>query len=223
MGTTGGSGIGNDLHAVSLSASGDYAVAAESINEVAFGFYREFETPLRMYDLGDTVSAVSMAPDGSWIALAGTYSGIIRRFEVPPSTVVDVAVPIAYRILDDDIDVIANTVGGNTFSVDYWVIKPGRAALLAETWEMWAYVGGTLIPPQNAICAGPMTWGYSHNLGDGNAIVTGTRQIAPPQCLESSISSVDLFLLHSDLDHQPSSTELADDSATLAAVQFGVP
>lgn len=223
QGTTGSYGVGNFLGACAISASGSYILAAEANNHLAFGYTRYDDRLLRSYDLDDTVGCVDISPDGSWIMLGGTYTGTIRRFEVAPMEIIDVPFPLTYRVIDDAFDVFAQLVGGTTFDVHYSLLKPGRAATLKENWEMWAVAGGGLIPPQNVLCTGSMTWSWTHALGDGNAEIHGSRQLSPPQCLESSISSIDQFELHAEVDDQPTAQDLSDDSATLATITFGSP
>ena len=87
-------------------------------------------------------------------------------------------------------------------------------------WALPALGAGGFIPP-GTLCLGDTEWTYDQNLADGNQVITGTRQISPPQCLESAISSIDLFLLHAELHDEPSNFELSDDSETLATVQVG--
>ena len=223
QGTTGSYGVGNFLRASAISGTGSYILAAEANNYLAFSYYRYDDRLLRSYDLDDTVGCVDISPDGSWVMLGGTFSGIIRRFEVAPLEIIDVPVPLTYRIIDDDINVIAQIIGGTKFNVQYSLLKPGRAATLKEDWEMWGVLGGVLIPPQNILCTGAMTWSWTHSLADGNVEMHGSRQISPPQCLESSISSIDMFVLHAEANDQPTNNDLSDDSATLATIQLGSP
>lgn len=219
-------GIGNYLRAVALSADGAYIAAGDYIYGHAFSFYRELTQPFRMYDLAndyDSVGHVSLSPDGSWIML-GSTGGEILRIEVAPAEIIRVTNPVTYRIIDDDVDAIAQLIGGTQFNVDHWLLKPGRAANLEEKWSLWvipAMGAGGLIPPSLNICVGTKEWNYPQNLPDGNQIVTGTRQLSPPQCLESTISSIDLFILHAELVDSPTKFEASDDSETLANVQVG--
>jgi hypothetical protein len=106
-------------------------------------------------------------------------------------------------------------------NIDYWVLKPGRAATLSEEWEMWAYSGGVLIPPNSGLCSGSMSWSYTQALSDGNRIVKNSRSLKPPQCLSSNISTIDAFYLLADLDDQPSGKGLSEDEALLANIQIG--
>jgi len=223
QGTTGYYGVGNFLRACAISGNGSYLLAAEANNHLAFSYTRYDHRLLRSYDLDDTVGCVDISPDGSWIMLGGTFSGTIRRFEVAPMEIVDVPVPLTYRVIDDDVDVMAQIVGGTQFDVRYSLLKPGRAATLREGWEMWAAAGGVPIPPQSVLCTGQTTWNWTQTLGDGNVEMHGSRTVSPPQCLESGISGIDLFVLHAEADDQPTGNDLSDDSATLATIQFGSP
>jgi|GEM_PF-2571130 len=221
------SGVGNFLHAVDISADGSYALAAEYIYNYAFSFYREFNLPLRVYHLAggaDGIQAVDLSPDGEWIMLGSVYNGEILRLEVAPAEIIEVDVPLSYNIIDDAVDDMAGLIGGDKFNVDYWIIKPGRAAVLTENWALWAMPAmgaGGVIPPGLNLCTGDKEWTYNQNLGDGNAVVSGTRQIDAPQCLESYISSIDLFFLVAGLNDAPSSRDLSEDEAILANVQVG--
>ena len=218
-------GIGNYLHAVALSSDGSYLAAGDYVYGHAFSFYREFNQPFRMYDLAydyDSVGEVDISPDGSWIMLGSVYNGEILRIEVAPVEIIRVQVPITYRVAEP-FDEIAELIGGTQFDVDYWILKPGRAAHFEENWSMWALPAmgaGGVIPP-GTFCTGDTEWTYDQNLADGNQVITGTRQLSPPQCLESTVSTIDLFLLHAELHDQPTNTELSDDSETLATVQVG--
>lgn len=187
---------------------------------MAFSYYRNHaEGPVRSYDLDDTVNCVDLAPDGSWVILGGTYDGIIRRFEVAPIELVRVPVPLTDRVLG--LDQPAQLIGGSQFDVQYTIAKPGRGATLKEEWGMWAQAAGVLLPPGSPFCTGTKTWSWTQTLGNGNVETGGTRQIIPPQCLGSSISSIDLFVLEAELNDPPSSNDLSEDSATLATVQIG--
>jgi len=220
------SGIGNNLHAAAISADGSYMLAGDYVYNYAFSLYREFQTPFRLYHLAgsaDSVGAVDLSPDGSWIMLGSVYNVEILRLEVAPVEIIKVDIPLSYTIINDTVDEIASLLGGDKFNVDYWIIKPGRAATLKGNWSIWAMpdMGAALIPPNSIICVGDMEWSYEHTLSDDNTVVSGTRQIEPPQCLESVISSIDYFTLFAELDDKPSNTDLSDDYALLINVQVG--
>jgi hypothetical protein len=134
---------------------------------------------------------------------------------------VRVSVPLAATVVDDSIDEIVRLTGGDRFEVEYWVLKPGRAARVEERWALWALSAGIPIPPLDILCTGDRQWLYAHDLPDGDRIVTGTRELEPPRCLESQISSLEAFLLKADLQDQPSTRALSTGSAILAHVQVG--
>lgn len=222
LGTTGLYGIGNFLRASAISDNGSYLFAAEAGNHQAFGLSRYASRITRTYDLGETVGAVDISPDGSWLMLGGSFpAGVIRRFEIAPVELTNVDIPLTYRILNDQVDELAELIGGTEFSVDYRLLKPGRAAQLEDVWSLWAIQGGVLIPPSVPICQGQKVWKWTHDLEDGNVELSETRKLEPPQCLESQISSIDLFLLEAKNTDAPQEETLSVDSSLLATVQIG--
>lgn len=68
-----------------------------------------------------------------------------------------------------------------------------------------------------------MEWRYEQDLADGNQVITGTRQISPPQCLGSAYSTIDLLYLYAKLYDEPSRRELSQDypPEIVATVQLG--
>jgi hypothetical protein len=215
-------GCGNYLQALALSSDGSYIAAGAYVYNYAFSFYREFNFPLRMYALEDWAPpVVDVSPDGSWIMLGGTQE--VLRIEVAPSEVIRVQFPLTYRIWDTALDEYIEPIGGGHFDVDYWILKPGRAATLTEEWSIWAYSGGVIIPPNPLVCKGDMEWRYGQDLADGNQVITGTRQISPPQCLGSAYSTIDFLYLDAKLYDEPSHTELSQDypPEIVATVQLG--
>jgi hypothetical protein len=218
-------GVSGDVNGVRMSADGNYVSAAAYVYGYVHNFYRTLSEPFRVVHLSntvDSVGALDISPDGSWISYGGlsSQSGEFVRMEVAPAEFVTVDFPLTFRVSDPPANELVEIIGGDKFKVDYLIIKPGRAANLDQQWAMWAYSGGLVIPPNDILCSGTMEWSFNQNLADGNQIITGTHELEPPQCLQSSVSTIDYFYLVDELTDDPSDKELSDDSAILATVQI---
>lgn len=217
-------GVGNYIYASAISSDGNFFVAGDWVYGHAFTFHKSFNVPYRMYDFQDdydATAAVSISPDGSWIVMGSSFYGEVARFELAPFERIIAANHLTYSIKDENASGLAELIGGDKFKIDYFIAKPGRAAHLKENWDLWTSSGGAIFPPVKYLCSGDNSWTYDHNMSDGFQEESGRREIDPPQCLSSQISSVDFFLLKSNLKDEPSDKDLFYDSVILANVQVG--
>ncbi len=173
-----------------------------------------YNTPNPLYGL----TAVDLSPDGSWVMLGGA-DGTIQRYEVAPALFVKAQMELTYNVVQVNNEQTVQVIGGTEFDIDYWLVKPGRAATLQENWRLWLFVSGAFVPPIEWLTQSQFEWTYNHTLANNNQIITGTRVIPAPQFLSGiDVASVNLFIIQAELFDIPSHNELSDDQTVTANV-----
>lgn len=222
-------GIGNYPEASAISADGLYYLTGDYNSNHAFNFFREVDCPFRLYDtLTGSIRNADLASDGSWVIL-GTTSGEVMRIEVAPAEMIEVEQGFTYEITQDQIAEGAEAVDIPTSTdarIRYWIIKPGRAAKLTETWSFWQMMGVVPIAAVNIPGQDDRVYTWEHDLPEGNQYLTGTRDIPLPR-ISIPITSYDdqlqiiWYLLISDLTDSPTGKELSRDMGVTVKVVIG--
>jgi hypothetical protein len=216
------------LQNLGISHDGRYLYAGAT--DLSYLLHRDYSAPIRLFgatqEIGQYFSAVAMSPDASWVAAGSVFGGEILRFEVAPVQKISIDVPVAGTLtVFDDVDIFG-LFGADKFEVDYRVLKPGRATRVTQHWTLYGYDGTVFVSPiTDLLCSGDAEWSWELDLPDGAVEATGTREIDPPQCLASAVSSIGSYVLFADLEEQDPApgavSELFTDSTVLMRVQVG--
>ncbi len=220
------SGPGN----VSISDNGHYIFAGSTA--VSYLLHRDDNEVTRLFgtleDKGQDFYASAISPQASWVTTGSIFGNEILRFEVAPVQKISADLPLTVTYPSDStvISDFFGLFGVDSYTISYTVLKPGRAADINQHWSLWGFDGTVFVSPATDLfCSGDAEWNWTLNLADGDIESTGSREIEPPHCLASSISSVGTFDLFADTEpinpEQGGVSNLHTDSTLLMNIQVG--
>lgn len=208
-GTIGRGPIGS-LEGISISDNGHYVFAGAT--GLSYLLHRDDNEVTRLFgayhgDVGQYFQAAAISPEASWVAAGSIFGSEILRFEVAPVQKISTDLPLTVTFPDNPANIadFFDYFGVNAYTISYTVLKPGRAADVQQNWSLWGFDGTFFVSPSTDLfCSGDAEWSWTLNLEDGNIESIGSREINPPQCLASNVSSISAFELLADL--KPSQT-----------------
>lgn len=219
------SGPGN----MSISDNGHYIFAGSTA--VSYLLHRDDNEVTRLFgtleDSAQYFHASAISPHASWVTTGSIFGGNeILRFEVAPVQKISADLPLTVTYPSDPTGILDffGLFEVDSYTISYTVLKPGRAADINQHWSLWGFDGTVFVSPATDLfCSGDAEWNWTLNLADGDIESTGSREIEPPHCLASSISSVGTFDLFADTEpinpEQGGVSNLYTDSTLLMNIQ----
>lgn len=214
---------------LSMSENGHYMYAGGY--GVSYLLHRDDHEVTRLFgvaqDVGQGFWATTMSPDASWVAAGSTFGDEILRFEVAPVQKISAAIPISVTFPDNPANVldVFDFFGVDSFTIDYQILKPGRAADLVQDWYLNSLDKFGTWWLLDLLCSGDSSWSWVLNLDDGNIESSGSREIEAPQCFASSVSTIESYHLYADLEPENGTAGgvslLYRDQLPLVKVQVG--
>ena len=212
---------------LSMSENGHYIFAGAT--GVSYLLHRDDREVTRLFgasqDVGQYFSASAISPESSWVTTGSVFGKEILRFEVAPVQKISLDLPLTVTFPDDPTGIIDffDYFEVDSYTVSYTVLKPGRAADIDQHWTLWGFDGTFFVSPlTDLLCSGDAEWTWTMNLADGDIESMGSREISPPQCLASNVSSISSFDLFANFEpNQGGVPNLYTDSVPLLKIQVG--
>lgn len=218
---------------ISISDNGHYIFAGAT--GVSYLLHRDDNEVTRLFggtggvdNTGEYFQTSAISPQASWVTTGSIFGNEILRFEVAPVQKISADLPLTVTYPSDSTGIsdFFGLFGVDSYTISYTVLKPGRAADINQHWSLWGFDGTVFVSPTTDLfCSGDAEWNWTLNLADGDIESTGSREIEPPHCLASSISSVGTFDLFADTEpinpEQDGVSNLHTDSTLLMNIQVG--